>query len=115
MAEYKTGEARTSYTMRAELLKNVGAILYEAVYERMYGQMDAPVRFEFDLQQQTPPVTGDRERLLATFRRLVDVIIGLCPDEAPAVVRIASRSKEQAVSCSSLPPPAPASAAERRK
>ena len=46
MAEYKTGEARTSYTMRAELLKNVGAILYEAVYERMYGQMDAPVRFE---------------------------------------------------------------------
>lgn len=115
MAEYKTGEARTSYTMRAELLKNVGAILYEAVYERMYGQMDAPVRFEFDLQQQTPPVTGDRERLLATFRRLVDVIIGLCPDEAPAVVRIASRSSEQAVGLLVATTASQLSAAERQE
>lgn len=97
MAEYKTGEARTAYIVRAEPLKNVGAILYEAVYERMYGQSDPHIRFEFDLQQQTPPVKGDRDRLLATFRRLVDLIIALCPEEADTVVRVASRASKQAV------------------
>lgn len=97
MAEYKTGEAKTSYAVRAQPLKNVGAILYEAVYERMYGQPEPQVRFEFDLQQQTPPVVGDRERLLATFRRLLDVIIDLCPEQTPTVVGVASRASNNAV------------------
>lgn len=97
MAEYKTGEARIAYSVRARPIKNVGAILYEAVYERMYGLSERQVKFEFDLQQRLPPVLGDRERLLATFRRLVDVIVGLCPEQTPTVVRVASRASDRVV------------------
>jgi CheY-like chemotaxis protein len=97
MAEYKTGEAKTSYSLRAEPLRNVGVLVYEAAYERMYGQSELPVQFEFDLQQEVPPVIGDRQRLLGTFRRLLDVIVSLCPVEPPSKIRIASRANPQTV------------------
>jgi K+-sensing histidine kinase KdpD len=115
MAEFRTGEARTAYTLRAQPLKNVGAILYEAVYERMYGQQDSHVRFEVDLQQQMPAVTGDRERLLATFRRLIDVVVGFCPDQTPVVIRIASRANEQVAGLLVAATASNLSAEERRK
>jgi two-component system, sensor histidine kinase and response regulator len=79
MAEYKTGEAKTAFEVRAEKLPNAGALLYEAAYERMYGPGDQPIHLQFDLQETLPPVRGDRERLLATFRRLVDILGSIIP------------------------------------
>lgn len=97
VAEYKTGEARSAFAVRAEPLPNVGALLYEAAYERVYGQPDNGIQFQFDLHEQLPPVLGDRERLLATFKRLIDTVIALCPGERPAVLRLASRSINSSV------------------
>jgi two-component system, sensor histidine kinase and response regulator len=97
MAEYKTGEARTAFEVRAESLQNVGVLLYEAAYERMYGQGDQELQFQFDLQEQIPAVRGDRERLLSTFRRLFDVVASLSPANEPTVVRVASRANTKRV------------------
>jgi two-component system, sensor histidine kinase and response regulator len=97
MAEYKTGEARTAFEVRAESLQNVGVLLYEAAYERMYGQGDQELQFQFDLQEQIPAVRSDRERLLSTFRRLFDVVASLSPANEPTVVRVASRANTKRV------------------
>lgn len=97
MAEYKTGEARTAFEVRAELLQNVGVLLYEVAYERMYDQADQQVQFQFDLQEQIPAVRGDRERLLSAFRRLFDVVASLSPAGRSTIVRIASRANTKSV------------------
>ncbi|MDT8304473.1 MAG: response regulator [Anaerolineae bacterium] len=97
VAEYKTGEARSAFAIRAERLPNVGALLYEAVYDRVYGQPELGIQFQFGLLDQLPPVLGDRERLLSTFRRLIDALIALGPDGAPAVLRLASRVTDGSV------------------
>jgi signal transduction histidine kinase len=98
MAEYKTGEAKTAFEVRAEKLPNAGALLYEAAYERMYGSGDQPIHLQFDLQETLPPVRGDRERLLATFRRLIDILTSIIPSGTPVLVRAASRPNQGNVS-----------------
>jgi two-component system, sensor histidine kinase and response regulator len=97
VAEYKTGEARTAFAVRAQPIPNVGTLLYEAAYERMYDQPDQPVQFHFDLEEQLPPVLGDRDRLVATFKRLTDTVISLGAPGAPLLLRFASRANGTSV------------------
>ncbi len=92
MAEYKTGEATAAFEFRAERLPNVGALLYEAIYEQIYEPGENPTRFQFDLPEELPAVWGDRERLLVTFRRLIDLFTGMIPAGAQLLVRAASRA-----------------------
>lgn len=87
MAEFRTGEAEAAFRMRAIPEKNVGLILYEAVYALQMESELPGVQFSFDLDENIPPVLCDRERLLDTFRRLVSLFIG-ADDELHAASRI---------------------------
>ena len=75
MAEFKTGEAETAFELQARPVDPVSMILYEAAYEKQYQAEQQGIRFDFNLQHDLPPVLCDRERLLQSLRRLIDVVL----------------------------------------
>ena len=75
MAEFKTGEAETAFELQARPINQVSMILYEAAYEKQYEAERQGIRFDFNLNHDLPPVLCDRERLLQSLRRLIDVVL----------------------------------------
>ncbi|MDX1687842.1 MAG: response regulator [Candidatus Promineifilaceae bacterium] len=75
MAEFKTGEAETAFELQARPVDQVSMILYEAAYEKQYEAEQQGIRFNFNLEHDLPSVLCDRERLLQSLRRLIDVVL----------------------------------------
>ena len=75
MAEFKTGEAETAFELQARPVDQVSMILYEAAYEKQYQAEQQGIRFNFNLQHDLPSVLCDRERLLQSLSRLIDVVL----------------------------------------
>lgn len=75
MAEFKTGEAETAFELQATPVDQVSMILYEAAYEKQYDAEQQGIRFDFNLKHDLPSVLCDRERLLKSLRRLIDVVL----------------------------------------
>lgn len=75
MAEFKTGEAEASFELQARPINQVSMFLYEAAYEKQYEAEQQGIRFDFNLDHDLPPVLCDRDRLLQSLRRLVDVVL----------------------------------------
>jgi len=75
MAEFKTGEAETAFELQARPVDQVSMILYEAAYEKQYEAELQGIRFDFDLEHDLPSVLCDRERLLRSLNRLIDVVL----------------------------------------
>jgi len=75
MAEFKTGEAEAAFELQARPIDQISMILYEAAYEKQYEAEQQGVRFDFNLEHDLPAVLCDRERLLQSLRRLMDVVL----------------------------------------
>ncbi len=75
MAEFKTGEAETAFELQARPVDQVSMILYEAAYEKQYDAEQQGMRFDFNLDHNLPAVLCDRERLLESLQRLMDVVM----------------------------------------
>lgn len=100
MAEYKTGEAQAAFRMRAEPVKNVSMLLYEAAYARQYDDAYADVEFRFELEHELPPVLCDREQLADAINRLLNIILELRSREDETIIQLETGGDSQDVSLS---------------
>lgn len=100
MAEFKTGEAATAFSMRAAPVDNVSMLLYEAAYDKQYKAQKKNVTFTYELEHDLPPVICDREQLVNAFKRLIEIVLLACLSEPPTQVRFASEAAGNHVSLS---------------
>lgn len=98
MAEFKTGEAATAFSMRASPVENVSMLLYEAAYEKQNKAQKTNVSFAYELEHDLPAVICDREQLLNAFKRLIEIMLLVCPSDPPTQVHFASEGEEKHVS-----------------
>ncbi|MDX1662382.1 MAG: response regulator [Candidatus Promineifilaceae bacterium] len=78
MAEFKTGEARSAFDMRAETVDPISVVLYEAAYTRQYQAEQEGIEMSYDLEEALPAVYCHRERLTRACGRLLDMMTDLC-------------------------------------
>jgi two-component system, sensor histidine kinase and response regulator len=76
LAELKTGEALSTFRMRAHPL-DVRALLYQAITIHEAEFQSAKADLHVDLEQKLPPVLGDDETLLNAVERLLVVASSL--------------------------------------
>lgn len=90
LAELKTGEADTAFSLRAQPIKNVGILLYDAAQPHMLTAQARGVHIQFALEPEIPYTYSDTSILLGGLQRLVEMGINYCEGLIEAEIVLAS-------------------------
>jgi signal transduction histidine kinase len=72
LAELKTGEAKMAHDLRAQEIKDIGILHYEAS-QLFFNRLDnSNIQIHCPLNNNLPTIMGDRERLMICIRRILD-------------------------------------------
>jgi signal transduction histidine kinase len=72
LAELKTGEAKMAHDLRAQEIKDIGILHYEASQLYINRLNDPTIQIHCPLNNNLPVIIGDRERLMICTRRILD-------------------------------------------
>lgn len=97
MAEFKTGEAEAAFHMRAAPVHNMSMVLYEAAYQLQFDAEHEGVEFRYNLDHELPAVLGDRDRLLITLERLLNLLLTNLQQRHGAIMQLSSTADEESV------------------
>ncbi|MCA9975616.1 MAG: response regulator [Anaerolineales bacterium] len=84
LAELKTGEAETAFSLRALPISNIGPFLYDAAQYHLRRAEMCGISIRYDLSQQLPYVYSDTSLLLTGLQRLIEKGIDYCEMQAGA-------------------------------
>jgi K+-sensing histidine kinase KdpD len=97
MAEFKTGEAESAFRMRAAPVHNMSMVLYEAAYQLQFDAEQEGVEFRYNLDHELPAVLCDRDRLLVSLERLLNLLLANLEQRKGVVMQLSSTADEERV------------------
>lgn len=100
LAEIKTGETETAYALRKQPIYELGYLLCEISKSNRFINSRENVTIQCDVQEGLPPIYGDAESLRNGIRRLLEVVIKLCPGKDPLELRLSAVQINDEICCS---------------
>ncbi|MBE2198184.1 MAG: response regulator [Anaerolinea sp.] len=90
LAELKTGEAEMAFALRAQLVTNIGAFLYDAAQHHRLKAEACGVSMRFTLASNLPATFSDTSLLLTGLQRLVEMSIDYCKAQPQSQITLES-------------------------